>query len=52
VGNIKIIRWDTGEEYYERYIKDRQALGPFTKILQENVIAAQYTIPSSPDQMV
>jgi hypothetical protein len=52
VGNIKIMRWDKCEEYYERYIKDRQTLGPFTKFLQENVIAVQYTIPSSPDQMV
>jgi len=52
VGNIKIMRWDKCEEYYERYIKDRQTLDPFTKFLQENVIAVQYAISSSPDQMV
>ena len=47
---IKIVRTDRGGEYYERYIDDGQALGPFAKFLQEHEIVAQYTMPGSPDQ--
>ena len=30
---IKIVRTDRGGEYYERYIEDGQAPGPFAKFL-------------------
>ena len=47
---IKIVRSDRRGEYYGRYTKNGQALGPFAKFLQENGIVAQYTSPGSPDQ--
>ena len=47
---IKIVRSDRGGEYYGRYTKNGQALGPFAKFLQENGIVAQYTMPGSPSQ--
>ena len=47
---IKIVRSDRGDEYYGRYIKDGQVLGPFAQFLQEYGIVAQYTMPRSPNQ--
>ena len=47
---IKIVRSDRDGEYYGRYMEDGQALGPFSKFLQEHRIVAQYTMPSSLDQ--
>ena len=44
------MRSDRGGEYYGRYTKNGQTLGPFTKFLQENVIVAQHTTPGSLDQ--
>ena len=41
---------DRGGEYYGRYTKDGQVLGPFAKFLQEHEIVAQYTMPGSPYQ--
>ena len=37
---IKIVRMDRGGEYYGRYTKDGQVLGPFAKFLQEHEIVA------------
>ena len=47
---INIMRTDRCGEYYERYTKDEQALGPFVKFLQENRIVVQYTMSGSLDQ--
>ena len=47
---INVVRSDRGGEYYGRYIENRQAPGPFSRFLQEHVIVAQYTMPSSPKQ--
>ncbi|GMI70971.1 hypothetical protein HRI_000766400 [Hibiscus trionum] len=47
---MKIVRTDRGDKYYDRYTEDGQAHGPFAKFLQENGIVAQYTMPGSPDQ--
>ena len=47
---MKIIRFDRGGEYYERYGKIGQYLGPFTKLLQKRDICVQYTMPSMPQQ--
>lgn len=47
---IKIVRSNWGGEYYGRYTKSGQAPGPFAKFLQEHGIAAQYTMPGSPNQ--
>ena len=44
------MRSDRGGEYYGRYTEDGQALGPFVTFLQEHLIVAQYTMPSSSDQ--
>ena len=32
----KIVRSDRGEEYYDRYTENGQALGPFARFLQEH----------------
>ena len=37
---IKIVIIDRGGEYYGRYIEDGEALGPFSKFLQEHGIVA------------
>ena len=47
---IKIVRSDRGGEYYGKYIENGQVPGAFVKFLQENMIVAQYTMPSSSDQ--
>jgi len=47
---IKIVRSDTGGEYYGRYTQNGQAPGPFAKFLQEQWIVAQYTMSGSPNQ--
>jgi demethoxyubiquinone hydroxylase (CLK1/Coq7/Cat5 family) len=47
---IKIMRLDRSGEYYGRYIKDGQALGLFTKFLQENRTVTQYTMLGLPYQ--
>ena len=46
---IKIVRTDRCEEYYGRHTENVQALGPFTKFLQQHRIVAQYTMPGSLD---
>ena len=45
--HIKIVRSDRGEEYYDKYTENGQAPGAFAKLLQENGIAAQYTMRGS-----
>ena len=47
---IQIMRSDRGGEYYGRYTENGQALGPFTKFLQEHGIGAQHTMLGSPNQ--
>ena len=47
---INIVRLDKGGEYYGRYTKNEQALGPFARFLQEHGIVAQYIMPSSLEQ--
>ena len=37
-------------EYYGRYTENGQALGPFTRFLQEHGIVAQYTMSGYLDQ--
>ena len=44
------MRSDRGGEFYDRYIEDGQAPGPFVRFLKEHGIVAQYTMPRSPDQ--
>ena len=44
---IKVVRLDRGGEHYGRYTKNRQALGPFARFLQEHGIVAQYTMLGS-----
>jgi hypothetical protein len=41
---IKRVRFDTGGEYYGRYIDKRQAKGPFAEFLKIEGIIAQYTM--------
>ena len=48
--HIRIVRSDRGGEYYGKYTENGQALGAFTKFLQENGIFSHYTVPGSPDQ--
>ena len=47
---IKIMRSDRCEEYYDRDTNDGQVLGSFVKFLQEYGIVTQYTMPNSPNQ--
>ena len=47
---IKIVRSDRGGEYYGRYTKNGQALGPFARFLQEHGIVTQYTMLGSLEQ--
>jgi len=47
---IKIVRSDRGGEYYSRHITYGQVPGPFARFLQENGIAAQYSMPGDPPQ--
>jgi len=37
---IKIVKSDRGGEYYDRYIENGQAPGPFAKFLQEHGIVS------------
>ena len=48
--NVKIIRYDRGDEYYGRYDETGQHPGPFAKLLQKCNICPQYTMPSRPQQ--
>ncbi|XP_043693170.1 uncharacterized protein LOC122643627 [Telopea speciosissima] len=45
---IKSVRSDRGGEYYGRVDDTGQLLGPFAKYLQEQGIAPQYSMPSTP----
>jgi hypothetical protein len=47
---IKVVRLDRGGEYYVRHTPYGQVPGPFAKVLQENDIVAQYSLPSEPQQ--
>jgi len=47
---IKIVRSDRGGEYYGRYTENGQMIGPFVKLIQEESIVAQYTMPGTPQQ--
>ena len=47
---IKIVRSDRGGEYYGRHTTYGQVPGPFARFLQENGIAAQYSMPGDPPQ--
>ena len=44
------MRSNRGGEYYGRYTKNGQALGPFARFLQEHGIVAQYTMLGSLEQ--
>ena len=44
------MRSNRGGEYYGRYNKNGQALGPFARFLQEHGIVAQYTMLGSLEQ--
>jgi len=44
------VRSNRGREFYSKYIENGQALGPFTKFLQEHDIVAQYTMPVALNQ--
>ena len=48
--NIKIIRYDRGDEYYGRYNETGQHPCPFAKLLQKRGMCAQYTMPGTPQQ--
>ena len=43
------MRIDWCGEYYGWYTEDGQEQGPFAKLLQQNAIVFQYTMPGSPD---
>jgi transposase InsO family protein len=47
---IKIVRFDRGGEYYGRHTPYGQVPGPFTRLLQENGIIVQYSMPGDPQQ--
>jgi transposase InsO family protein len=47
---IKIVCLDRGGEYYGRHTLYGQILRPFAKILEENGIVAQYSLPYEPQQ--
>ena len=48
--HIKVVRLDRGGEYYGRYTKNGQDLGPFSWFLQDDGIVAQYTMFGSSEQ--
>ena len=48
--NVKIIRYDRGDEYYGRYDETGKHPGPFAKLLQKRDICEQYTILGTPQQ--
>lgn len=47
---IKIIRSGREGEFYEGYDEDDQVIGPFASYLQDCEIAAQFKMPSIPEQ--
>jgi transposase InsO family protein len=47
---IKTVRSDQGREYYRRHTPYGQILDPFANLLEESVIAAQYSLPYEPKQ--
>ncbi|WKA12495.1 hypothetical protein VitviT2T_029871 [Vitis vinifera] len=47
---IKVVKSNTGGEYYGRYDETRRNPGPFVKFLLECSIDARYTIPNTPQQ--
>ena len=47
---VKIIRSDSGGEYYGKYDESGQCPGPFAKFLEKHGICAQYTMPGTPHQ--
>jgi transposase InsO family protein len=48
--NIKIVHSDRGGEYYGRHTPYGQIFRPFAKVLEENDIVAQYSLPYEPQQ--
>jgi transposase InsO family protein len=47
---IKIVRSDRRREYYAHHTPYRQVPVPFARLLQENGIFAQYSMPDDPQQ--
>lgn len=47
---IKIMRSNKGGNYYSIYDESGWKSGPFVRILEENGIVAQYSLPSTPQQ--
>jgi len=47
---VKVVKSNTGGEYYERYDESGQHLGPFAKFLKKCGICAQYTMSGTPQQ--
>jgi hypothetical protein len=47
---IKVVRFDRGGEYYGRHTPYGQVPAPFARFLQENVIVAQCSMSSDPQQ--
>ena len=47
---IKIVRSNSGGEYYGRHTLYGQVPGPFARFLMENGIVAQYSTPDEPQQ--
>jgi hypothetical protein len=45
-----VVRLDQGGEYYGRHTPYGEVSYPFTKVLQENDIVAQYSLPYEPQQ--
>ena len=48
--NVKIVKFDRGGEYYQRYTDKGQCLGPFAKFLERCGICTQYTMQTAPEQ--
>jgi len=47
---VKIVRFERGGEYYERYDESGQHPSSFAKFLKKHGICAQYTMPGTPQQ--
>lgn len=50
--NVKIIRYDRGDEYYGRYDETGQHPGPFAKLVQKRAIVCNTQFPVHHNKMV
>jgi len=50
--NVKIIRYDRGDEYYGRYDETGKHPGPFAKLVQKRAFVCNTHIPVHHNKMV